>query len=335
MSETGTIEQGSRNAVETCMGLRPGEKVLIVSDRTEIAVGSSLRTSAEKITGPDNVKLFILEDLASRPLKGLPDKIAESISAADVTFWAAQSLPGELVVRQKFRGLVLKYARHAHMPNITPLLMEQGMCSDYNQVYALTHKVHDAVRRAKKISVSNSFGTEIEAEFDPSWRWIAADGRYHEKGKWGNLPEGETFTAPKIVRGKLVTNLLGDWFSDKYGNLEDSLSFLVANSRIKVETISCNNSALKKDLLRYLATDPNSSRAGEFALPTNPDLMSMPTVGNLLQDEKARVHIAFGDPYQDETGAPWTCPTHVDMLLDSCDVTVDGCPIMRNGSYVI
>lgn len=332
----GTIDQGAKNAVEVCMGVKPGERVLIVTDRAEIDVGEALRRSSEKVTGGANVELYVLEDLASRPLKkSLPRKIEESIPLASVTFWAAQSLPGELPVRKVFREVALKYARHGHMPNVTRELMEQGMCSDYERVYLLTHKIYERVRNARKITVSNRFGTKIEAEFDPTWKWIPADGRYREKGRWGNLPEGETFTAPKLVSGTLVTNLLGDWFSEKYGNFRDSLSFRIKESRIQLDTIECTNSALKLDLLQYLNTDTNSTRASEFALPTNPELMAMPTIGNLLQDEKARVHIAFGDPYQDETGAPWECSTHVDMLLEECDLAVDGVSIMKGGKYVI
>ena len=71
---------------------------------------------------------------------------------------------------------------------------------------------------------------------------------------------------------------------------------------INVGSINCANEVLRNELTQYLSTDSNSSRASEFALPTNPLLMSLPTIGNLLQDEKARVHIAFGDPYRDETG---------------------------------
>ncbi len=317
------------------MGLHPSEKVVIVTDRQEIEVGTALKKSAENVTGPANVKLFVLEDLTSRPLTSLPSAISGAVPDANVTFWAAQSLPGELVVRRQFTTLAKKYARHGHMPNVTPLLMEQGMCSDYNRVYQLTHRIFEIVKSARKISLSNSLGVKIEAEFDPTWKWIAADGRYHDIGRWGNLPEGETYTAPRIVNGKIVTNLLGDWFSEKYGNFPETLSFRVNSSFIELGTVSCDNSSLKKDLLQYLATDPNSVRASEFALPTNPELMMMPTVGNLLQDEKARVHIAFGDPYQDDTGAPWRCPTHVDMLLEECDVEADGRTIMRKGKYVV
>jgi len=317
------------------MGLRPGERVVIVTDRPEIEVGTALKKSAEKITGASNVKLFVLEDLTTRPITSLPVAIADAVPDANVTFWAAQSLPGELVVRRQFTTLAKKYARHGHMPNVTPVLMEQGMNSDYDRVYELTHKIFDLVRTARNISVSNRFGVKIEAAFDPSWRWVAADGRYHDKGRWGNLPEGETYTAPKVVNGKLVTHLLGDWFSEKYGNFPEALSLQIDSSVIDLRSVNCDNEGLKKDLLKYFTTDPNSIRASEFALPTNPELMMMPTIGNLLQDEKSRVHIAFGDPYQDDTGAPWRCPTHIDMLLEECDLEVDGRAIMKKGNYVV
>jgi aminopeptidase len=317
------------------MGLRSGEKVLIITDEAEKIVGDSLRKSAAEITGSGNVIVLVLEDFAQRPLTALPNEIENKIPEANVTFWAANSLPGELVARRRFIEVAKKFARHAHMPNVTTALMEQGMCSDYERVYDLTHHIYDTIRSARIVTVTNRFGTSIEVEFDPSWRWVPSDGRYYQKGKWGNLPEGETYTAPRNVNGKLVTNLLGDWFSEKYGNFKEQLSFLVKDSQIQLDTLSCDNSQLKRDLTDYLATDSNSKRASEFALPTNPELMSMPTVGNLLQDEKARVHIAFGDPYQDETGAPWRCQTHVDMLLEQCDLAVDGVSIMKNGSYII
>lgn len=317
------------------MGLKRGEKVLIVSDHPEIAVGTALQKSAEKVTGDSNVTLILLEDVSQRPLRALPEEIAKAVPGADVTFWAAQSLPGELVARRKFLELAKHYARHGHMPNVTSQLMEQGMCSDYDRVYELTHKIYGIVHKAREIHVSNRFGVNIVAEFDPSWKWVPADGRYHEKGRWGNLPEGETFTAPKKVNGKLVTNLLGDWFSEKYGNFKDTLSFSVKDSIIDIGSLKCDNPAIKSDLLQYLGTDPNSVRASEFALPTNPELMSTPTIGNLLQDEKARVHIAFGDPYQDETRAPWKCTTHVDMLLEECNLSADGQQVLKDGDYVV
>jgi aminopeptidase len=331
----GSLREGARNAVLTCMGVKKGDKVLIITDKNQKTVGDALENEASNIVGVANTKVFVLEDLASRPLTKLPGQIEKEIPWATVTFWAATSLPGELAARGPFIRKATQYARHGHMPNITTELMEQGMCADYNQVYDLTNKIYEIVKKADKIEIRNNLGAHIVAQFDKSWRWIPSHGRYHEKGKWGNLPEGETFTAPKILDGHFVTNLLGDWFSEKYGNFKEPLTFDVKNSRIDYETISCENTSVKEDIVNYLQTDENSNRASEFALPTNPLLISSPTVGNLLQDEKARPHIAFGDPYQHETGAPWASMTHVDILLERCEVLVDGEEIMKNGNYIV
>ena len=331
----GSIEQGAKNAVEICMGVKRGERVLIVTDDSQVRVGSSLKDAAENVTGKGNVRLFVLEKVAKRPLTALPKEIDDAIQVSEVTFWAAQSLPGELGTRHNFIDKAKKYARHGHMPNITATLMEQGMCADYDEVYQLTHRVYEFVKGSKAIEVSNDVGTELKVEFDSSWRWVPSDGRYHLKGKWGNLPEGETFTAPKKVNGRLATNLLGDWFSEKYGNFKETLSLSIRDSMIEIDSVRTTNPVLKSEITKYLSTDQNSRRASEFALPTNPLLISLPTIGNLLQDEKARVHIAFGDPYPDETGANWQSSTHVDMLLERCDVSVDGRALMRSGKYVI
>jgi aminopeptidase len=333
--DLGTINEGAKNAVGKCMGLKKQEKVLIVTDQEELEVGNALRKVAEEITGASNVRMFVLEQLARRPLTSLPKQIEEAIPWANVTFWSATGKPGELSARRPFIRTAVKYARHGHMPNITPRLMEQGMCADYDEVYTLTHKIYGIARRASKIKLRSELGTDLIAEFESSWRWVPSDGRYHEKGKWGNLPEGETFTAPKKVNGHLVTNLLGDWFSEKHGNFKDPLSFDIKDSVIDFSTLECKNAALKKEILEYLSTDANSNRASEFALPTNPLLISLPTIGNLLQDEKARPHIAFGDPYPDETGATWNSKTHVDTLLEKCDAFVDGKQIMESGRYTV
>ena len=83
----GSLEQGASNAVSVCMGLKPGEKVLIVTDRAQKEVGEALRREAERIT-PSNVMFFVLEDISKRPLSSLPKSIEDSIRVANVTLWA-------------------------------------------------------------------------------------------------------------------------------------------------------------------------------------------------------------------------------------------------------
>ncbi len=337
----GTLSEGAKNAVEVCMRVEPGEHVLIVTDKGTITVGDALRQAAEKATS--HVGLYVLEDYGTRPMQSLPKEIESAIPKANVTFWAAESREGELyTIRGPFMRTALKYARHGHMPSIKKRVMEEGMCSDYERIAEVTEKLYRLVEKAEKLEVRNPFGTRLTVRFNPEWKWVKSDGMYHERGKWGNLPDGELFTAAADSNGHIVIDELGDWFSDKYGCLtkpesssDTPVHIDIENSRVNLETLECDNSQLKLELIEYLRTDENSNRAGEFALPTNIEIMTKPLIGNLLQDEKARVHLAFGSPYPDETGADWKSKTHVDGLMKKCSVWVDGKKIMEADKYLI
>src|SRR6266852_7036168 len=101
--------------------------------------------------------------------------------------------------RMSMRELLTQqlHCRHGHMIGIDDLLMQDGMAADYEEIYRVTRQIYEIVRQAQKISVTTSLGTEVVATFSPTVKWIPCDGRYWEQGRWGNLPEGETFTCPQ------------------------------------------------------------------------------------------------------------------------------------------
>jgi leucyl aminopeptidase (aminopeptidase T) len=329
----GTLDEGARNAVEVCMGVKSGEHVLILTDRQTLEVGEAIRNAAEKIS-KDNVKLLVLEDYTTRPAKELPKQVFDAIPWANVTFYAASSKQGELGIRGPFIRTAIKNARHAHMPNITRELMETGMCADYQRISDLTKKVEQRVKGCKKARVVNRSGTELNVEFHPSWRWKVSDGMYHEKGMWGNLPDGEIFTAAFKANGKIVFDELGDWFSPKYGVLSNTpVTLMVKDSRVDFDSVTCSNAELRREYVDYLKVDPNGNRLSEFAIGTNIFLDRL--TGHLLQDEKfPSVHCAFGDPYPEETGADWRARTHVDGIILKSSIWVDEKQIMDEGKHL-
>ena len=280
------------------------------------------------------MRLLVLEDYVGRPAKELPKAVADQIPWANVTFYAAESKHGELAIRGPFIRTAIRYARHAHMPSITKELMETGMCADYQKISELTYRVERVVKGCREARVVNKAGTELDVEFHPNWRWRPCGGLYHEKGMWGNLPEGEIFTAAYRANGRMVIDELGDWFSPKYGAFtETPVTLQVKDSRVDLTSVSCENEQLREEFVQYLATDPNSNRLGEFAIGTNIFLERLK--GNLLQDEKfPTVHCAFGDPYPEETGADWQSKTHVDGIMLKCSIWLDGKKIMDEGRHL-
>ncbi|HYB53701.1 MAG TPA: aminopeptidase, partial [Thermoanaerobaculia bacterium] len=110
------------------------------------------------------------------------------------------------------------------------------------------------------------------------------------------------------------------------------LSVTIENSRI-VE-VRCANRNLVNDFMAYTSTDENSNRVGELAVGTNVAVHDV--IGNILQDEKLpTLHLAFGHPYSEHTGASWASTTHIDIVGRRFDIWFDDEQVMSDGKFLI
>ncbi len=333
MSFEERLQLGAENAVR-CMGVASQDRVFILTDFEREGIASLVVAAA--LARHANVSVHFLEHYGKRPLTVFSDELRNDLLQArpTVTYYIATSKPGEIAFRiplLPFLTNELK-VRHGHMIGIDEALMAEGMCADYDEVFRLTNEVYALVRNARTIHVTSAKGSDVTATFRQDWKWIPCHGRYTEQGRWGNLPEGEVFTSPATVDGVLVCDVLGDFFSEKYGVLKHPVTLTVKDSY--VTSVTCADAAIEKDVHDYLFSAPNSNRAGEFAIGTLTSLKRLS--GNLLQDEKMPgLHVAFGDPYPEHTGADWHAQTHVDVIPTCCTIEVDGREIMRDGVFTI
>ncbi len=327
------LQLGAENAVH-CMGVDEKDRVFIITDYQREGIAG--RVAAAALAQHADVSIHFLEHYGQRPLTTFSERLRNDLQQAQptVTYYIATAQPGEISFRIPLLPFLVQElkVRHGHMIGIDEKLMADGMCADYDEVYVLTNHIYDRVCHAKTIHVTSAKGSDVTATFHPDWKWVPCHGRYHEQGKWGNLPEGEVFTAPATVDGILVCDVLGDYFSEKYGVLEQPLSITVKGGY--VTDVKSENVAVAQEVREYLFSVPNGNRAGEFAIGTLTSLKHL--VGNLLQDEKLPgLHVAFGNPYPQFTGADWDAAIHVDVIPTDCDIEVDGQLIMRHGQFVI
>jgi leucyl aminopeptidase (aminopeptidase T) len=316
------------------MNVGPQDRVCIIRDQPREQIARAIEEEA-LATGA-TVRAWTMESHVSRPATSFPRSLADDVIhfAPTVSFFIGTGQKGELAFRKPMLELFTQElrTRHGHMIGINDLVMQDGMAADYDEIYRVTRQIHEIVRQANKISVTTSLGTDLVATFSPSLKWIPCDGRYWEQGRWGNLPEGETFTCPHSVDGVIAAEEMGDWFTESYGLLSPPVRLVVKGGRlVSVET---PDDRLSADIGEYMAQHPNSNRTGEFAIGTNVGLSRI--VGNFLQDEKfPGVHVAFGNPYGYETGADWDCPSHVDVLASHANISVDGRLVMENGHFLV
>lgn len=327
---------GARSAVETCLRIDPAEKVTLITDRETERIGAAL--AAQLAARGCQWNAFVLEDLAPRPLGDMPAAVLEDMETSQVSIFAVQVQANELHSRMQMTDVVnRRHMRHAHMVNITPEIMCQGMRADFNLVDRLSQKVLERVRQAKRIRATTAAGTNITAEMNPNYKWFKTSGIISPE-KWGNLPGGECFTSPGEVNGTFVVDgVVGDWLCARYGLLEKTpLTIEIAGNRI----VRCTSAdkQLETDFWAYTHTDENSDRVGEFAIGTNLGVERV--IGNILQDEKfPGIHIAFGNPYGEHTGAPWRSGTHIDVVGLRFNIWLETDAgeeqIMRDGRFLI
>ncbi len=330
------FQEGAHNAVSTCLRITPSEKVTLITDEKTITVAAALTAELNYLGCPWNG--FVLEELAARPLSTMPLAVLDDMESSQVSIFAVQVQQNELRSRMQMTDVVnRRRMRHAHMVNITPDIMVQGMRANFAEVDALSQAVLNSVKQASYVRATTAAGTDIHVALNSEYKWFKTSGIISTE-KWGNLPGGECFTAPGELNGVFVVDgVVGDYLCERYGILQDTpLSIAIEDNRIV--RISCENKELERDFWAYTHTDGNSDRVGEFAIGTNIGVDRV--IGNILQDEKfPGIHIAFGDPYGAHTGAPWKSSTHIDVVGLGFNIWLGSAEgehqIMREGVFLL
>ena len=323
---------GARNAIEVCLRLKLKERITIITDTATREIAAALQKEVERVGS--EYSLFSLEHHAPRPLQDMPEIILDDLARSQVSIFCAQTQTGELGARIQMTTVINNQRiRHGHMVNINRQIMREGMRADFCAVDALSQRLVERAREAQRITCRTPHGTEFEAELSPKLKWLKTSGII-TRDKWGNLPGGEIFTSPMNTKGVFVVDgVVGDYLCERFGDLESNpLTIEVENNRIR--SLRSENKDLRDEFRAYTSTDENSNRVGEFAIGTNTACTHV--IGNILQDEKIPgVHIAFGHPYAEHTGANWVSKTHIDCVGRDFDVWFDGEKVMEGGKFLV
>ena len=323
---------GAHNAVDHCLRVQPYEKVTLITDLACFDIGAALASALELRDLRFNA--WVLEHLAPRPLVDMPREILDDMESSSVSIFAVKAQSNELKKRMQMTDVVnRRKMRHAHMVNIDRRIMLEGMRADFDEVDRISTLVWRMASCAREIRATTPAGTDIVGHFSPNLKWLKTSGII-SPNKWGNLPGGETFTAPARVDGTFVIDgVVGDYLCEKYGDLRETpLTIRIEDSRLK--EAHSTNQQLESEFWAYCHTDENSDRVGEFAIGTNIAIHDV--IGNILQDEKIPgIHIAFGNPYAAHTGADWYSSTHIDVVGREFDIWIDGTKIMDRGEFLL
>jgi aminopeptidase len=320
-SQTGTpLLSAARIALADCLGVQPGERVLIVTDEPLRSIGYAIWSEA-KALGTE----VILAEMLPRKSNGEepPAEIAAMMAAADVVLCPTSR---SLTHTDARRNASAAGARVATLPGVTQEIMIRCMNADYHAIARRTFALCDLLEKTSVVRVTSPAGTDITLPVKGR-KAYASSGLFREKGLWGNLPTGESYLAP--LEGTSEGVLVVDGSMAGVGMVAEPIHIAVRAGY--AEEITGGTEAQK--LVALLEPHGRDARTvAEFGIGTNDRAI---LTGIILEDEKVMgtIHVAFGD--NKSMGGSIRVASHLDGLVRCPSVWFDERMIMQNGKFLI
>ena len=302
------------------MGVKPGERVLVITDVKLRTIGYAL-FEATRSLGND----ALLVEMVPRTTNGEepPPEVAALMAQYDVVLCPTSK---SLTHTDSRRAASATGARIATLPGVTEEVMVRCMNADYTAIAARTFRLCDLMRTTKAIRVTAPAGTDITMPIEGR-EPHASSGLFREKGLSGNLPTGEAYLAP--LEGLSNGIVVVDGSMASVGMVDEPIRIVVKDGY--ATDITGGASATR--LVELLAPHGQDGRTvAEFGIGTNDKAI---LTGVILEDEKVMgtIHIAFGD--NKSMGGSVRVASHLDGLITQPTVWFDDRMIMENGKLLV
>jgi diguanylate cyclase (GGDEF)-like protein/PAS domain S-box-containing protein len=291
--------------LKRCFGQREGETLCVVSD-TPLAVLGQVITDAAIRLGVTavHVRMAVAKADGEEP----PPIVAAALESADIALLLTSRSLSHTEARRRASG---HGARMASMPGVDGARLERLLDIDYADLQQRCRRAAGALAGAKRVRIVTPAGTDLEVDVEGRLPILDA-GLFFEPGAFGNLPAGEVAVAPLETRSNGIVVVDGSLAGA--GRVPEPFRIEIRDGRV----VDAGHPALRAAIERGGAA---VSVLAEVGLGLNPRAQ---VVGNVLEDEKAcwTAHVAFGD--NTGFGGGNRAPSHVDAVLRSPTVWVDG-----------
>jgi leucyl aminopeptidase (aminopeptidase T) len=313
------LEKAVGAVVRDCLGVSPGEEVLVVCNPATESLGALLRSEAQR-AGADAVLVVIAErdSHAAEP----PGPVAAAMVAADAVLApTVQSLSHTAARKVASEAGV----RIATLPGVTEEMLARVMSADMAELRRRGAAVADALSRGSEARVTCAHGSDLRLGLEGR-RAIPNAGELTAPGSFGNLPCGEGFVAP--LEGTGEGTLVVDGSIAGVGRVEAPVTLTVRSGHLNESTGTAGATLLK------LLGDhgPDGTNVAELGIGTNEKAI---LTGNILEDEKilGTAHVAFGASAA--IGGTVQVPVHLDCVVLEPTVEIDGEAILRGGELLL
>jgi aminopeptidase len=316
---TAELDRAVKTVVRQCMGISPGEEVLVVCNPVTEEIGALMRIEAQG-DGADATLAVISErdSAAAEP----PRAVAAAMAAADVVLAPTiQSLSHTAARKAASEAGV----RIGTLPGVTEEMLGRLMTGDLEEIRRRGWAIVTAMNRGSEARITCRHGSDLRIGLDGRMGIVDA-GELGNKGAFGNLPCGEGFIAP--LEGTTEGTLVVDGSIAEIGLLDTPVSLTVREGNL-VEATGDDGDRLMELLTAH---GEDGTNVAELGVGTNEEAI---LTGNILEDEKilGTCHVAFGASAA--IGGTVQVPVHLDCVVLEPTVEIDGETIVSGGDLLV
>lgn len=316
---TAELDRAVKTVVRQCMGIAPGEDVLVVCNPVTEEIGALMRIEAQG-EGAD-ATLAVISERESHAAEP-PRPVAAAMAAADVVLAPTiQSLSHTAARKAASEAGV----RIGTLPGVTEEMLGRLMTGDLEEIRRRGWAVVTALNRASEARITCRHGSDLRIGLEGRMGIVDA-GELGNRGAFGNLPCGEGFIAP--VEGTTEGTLVIDGSIAGVGLLETPVELTVREGHL-IEATGEDGAKLL-ELLTLHGED--GTNVAELGIGTNEEAI---LTGNILEDEKilGTCHVAFGASAA--IGGTVQVPVHLDCVVLEPTIEIDGETIVRDGDLLL
>lgn len=308
-----------RNVMKQCMGVKPDESVLIVTDPGQTGNVQIFYQTAKEFT--DKVELISFAGQTENAQEP-PDNVAQAMKSADVALLVTSLSISHTRARKNASAAG---CRIASMPTITRDIIVRTLRSDYSEIARLSRELAQILTAGQKATITAPGGTDMELTLG-NREGEADTGLFVNPGDWGNLPAGEASIGPieGTTQGILV--------------IDGALAEIELDQPVTVKikdgvAVDFRGGQAAKTFARLAdAAGPGGRAVAELGVGTNPLARLSP---NVLEAEKVygTIHIALGN--NTSYGGKIDIPFHTDGIVKSPTLTIDGQIIVKDNKALL
>jgi leucyl aminopeptidase (aminopeptidase T) len=318
------LTQAARTGIETCLGVRAGEQVVVVADTLRPRSVPQALVDAAAAAGADPA--LIVFKARERSPSEPPSAVVEALCRADaaILYTTASLSHSQARIRAQQAG-----TRVISAPGLSEDGFVRTLSVDVPALAELTLRLGDAVARGRSARLRTAAGTDIEMTLGHPV--VTADGFCRTRGDLDFFPPGLVLNVP--AAGSVIGTAIVDGSITHLGKLAKPVRLEFREGRL-MEIDGHEEAHRLRRMLGDLG-DPNVYAFAAWGMGTNPGAA---LVGEEPSFEGERVlgwaHLSTGNNAA-FPGGTVQARLHLDLIITDPIVELDGRVILKNRTFTV